>query len=195
MNGDGRADILFLRKGDAVLHRQLEGGGFAEAARFPLQYKQRFGAKFESVILQRFLSFNARLARPVLCDANGDKRLDVVTLQDRDLRLYRQNPDGSFSVEPDFTAPLPFLPDDRGQDDTFDQTNLELNDVNQDGKDDLLFFRNVGKLGVFESLKTQVLYYENTGSGWDLKRPNQVINLNGVSMTPALIDIDGDGNR
>lgn len=197
MNGDGLADLLFLKKGTAVLFLQKKGGGFGRAGEIPLDYRQTFGPKVESMLLGRFLSFYATLGKPAIEDVNGDKLADIVTLHEKSLDTYIQHAgEKRFAETPDRRMPLRVVSGDAAtSDDEFNQIRTTLDDVDGDGFKDLILYRNLGKVSLFESMRTQIIFYRGGPQGWDEAKPAQILNLKGISIDPALIDIDGDGKK
>jgi hypothetical protein len=194
VDDNGRLDILFLRKGDAVLYLQDEEGRFESSARFPLAYEQKFGPRIESLLLRRFLSFRGNLARPVLVDCDGDGDHDLVCTNGNEVQTFLQKGGGVFGKDPDRRTRVHILSEDGGEEDALNQINSDLMDVTGNNQADLILFRNIGKVGIFESMRTQVIFYKATDEGWS-SRATQIINLKGVSITPALIDLDDDGAR
>jgi hypothetical protein len=198
MNGDGLADILFLKKGSAVLYMQKAGGGFERAGEIPLDYKQTFGAQVETLLLGRFLSFHGTLNKAAIEDLNGDKLADLVTLHERSIDTYLQRKDGAsrFGAVPDRKMPLRVVSEDSAtEDEEFNQIRTAIQDVDGDGFPDLIVYRNLGKVSLFESMRTQIIFYRGGPKGWDESKPTQILNLKGISIDPALIDVDGDGKK
>lgn len=196
VSGDRLPDILFLRKGDATLWIQdPERRTFARTAVFPLEYKQTFGPRIETLLLGRFISFYGQLARPVIADVDANALGDVVTFRNRSIETYLQRigPE-RFKRDPDRRMPLRVVSEDATRsDDEFNNVRTALHDVDGDGLTDLVVYRNVGKVSLFESMRTQIIFYRGTRNGWDEARPAQILNLKGISIDPALIDIERDG--
>jgi ABC-type transport system involved in multi-copper enzyme maturation permease subunit len=197
VTGDGLVDVLFPRKGDTALWvKDRSSGRFVEAGAFPCDYKQTFGAGIESLLLGRFISFWATIAKPCFADVNGDKLEDLVAFRDRSLEVYPQRKEGErFPKTPDRVVPLRVIAEDAAvADDEFSQVRAAIRDLDRDGYADLVLYRNVGKITLFESMHTEVFLYRGGPNGWDEAKPTQIIKLTGVSISPVLIDIDGDGN-
>jgi ABC-type transport system involved in multi-copper enzyme maturation permease subunit len=195
VNGDGLTDLFYLEKGGAVLFLGKKDGTYARAAEVPLEYRQSFGPRIEALLLDRFLSFRATLAKPALGDVDGDHLPDLVTMRDRSIDTFLQRAaEKRFADRPDRSMALRVVSGDAStSDDEFNQVRTAVHDVDGDGLADLLVYRNLGKVSLFESMRTQILFYRGTKTGWDEARPAQIINLKGVSIDPVVIDIDGDG--
>ncbi|HVY61817.1 MAG TPA: VCBS repeat-containing protein, partial [Planctomycetota bacterium] len=201
VDGDGRADILFPRKGSFALWKQGADGAFARAADLPVEYNQHFGTAIETLLLNRFINYRAGLSRPAYADIDGSRKLDLVTYRDGRLDVFLQKPGAAavFGRDPDRTMSIENLTEkdaSGGGDDSYNSVNAEFADVDGDGHADVVLYRNVGKVGLFESMRTQVLFYRaRPKTGWNAQKPDQVVNLKGLSINPALIDVDKDGAK
>ncbi len=194
LDGDGRREILFPRKRDVAIWR-AGTGGFEAIAHLPLEHRQRYGSRTQERLLGRFLDVDARVRRPVLARLDPDGRLDVVTFRERRLEAWLQRPDGGFDRDPSWRAELPMISEDGERKDELNRVHAEIADVDGDRYADLIVYRNIGTVGVFSSMRTQVFYFRGRKGGWRTRRPAQIINLAGLSIDPVLIDIDGDGKR
>ncbi|GIW71201.1 MAG: hypothetical protein KatS3mg102_0743 [Planctomycetota bacterium] len=196
VDGDGRPEVLFPRKQDAALYRAGAGpeGAWAEVARVPLEHTQRYGSRVEQVLLGRFLSVDARLGRPVLARVDPDARLDLVAMRERAVEVYLQRAEQGFPRDPDWRIPLAAVLPEPGTEDELNRVGTEIVDVDGDGWAELIVFRNTGQIGVFSSLRTQVILFRGGERGWSA-RPTQIINIAGLSIEPVLLDLDGDGKR
>jgi hypothetical protein len=203
VDGDGRPDILFPRKGSFALYRQWPDGAFTRAAELSVEYSQHFGTAIETLLLNRFINYRAGLSKPALADIDGSRKLDVVTYRDNALEVFLQKPGTAalFGRDPDKKMSIKMLTETGaeaggGGDDSYNSVNAEFADVDGDGLADVVLYRNVGKVGLFESMRTQVLFYRaRPGTGWNADKPDQVVNLKGLSINPALIDVDKDGAK
>jgi hypothetical protein len=205
VNGDGRLDVLFPRKNDAALWVSGAAGsgdeasagdtGFRAVAHFPLRYRQTYGNRAQQLLLSRFLNVDARLGRPVLAQLDPGGRRDVVTFRERALEGWLQSEEGGFGRDPSWKVDVDLFSDEGEDADEINRIHAEVEDVDGDGFSELVLYRNVGNVGVFSSLRTQVLYFKGRPGGWNTKRPDQIVNLNGISIDPVLLDIDRDGKR
>jgi hypothetical protein len=207
LDGDGRSDLLFPKKGTFALYL-AQPQGLARAVERPLDYKQQFGTRIETLLLNRFVNYWAGLSKPALADVNGDRKLDIITYRDQGLDVYLQRtgvagrPAEAFAVDPDRRLPLKLMSDEAGGggDDSYNSVNAAFDDVDGDALADLVLYRNVGKVGLFETMRTQVLLHRAqaasaAGAGPGGEAPDQILNLKGVSINPALIDVDRDGAK
>jgi ABC-type transport system involved in multi-copper enzyme maturation permease subunit len=201
VDGDGRPDVVFPKKGSFALYLQKESGEFSSILELPLEYKQYFGTQIETLLLNRFINYWGMLSKPALADIDGNRRLDVVTYVDNSLGVFLQKSGGlvassPFPRDPDRKTSLRAASEEATPgDDSFNSVNADFDDVDGDGLSDLILYRNVGKIGLFESMRTQVLFHRaRKAEGWK-EQPDQILNLKGISINPGLIDADGDGAK
>ena len=130
----------------------------------------------------RILEASGAFPFPVLADFNGDGRTDVVAKQYGNvLTVFHQRPDGGFDAKPQLEVRLPWAAD---------ASSLLVEDLNGDGKQDLLASRILLK-----ELATEIKVFlqdpEQAGSGF--RRPRQILKVSGVFRRPALGEADGRG--
>ena len=204
LDGDGLPELLVPTKdGYTVLGRDASGALVSRGA-LELPTSNRFGDSLETKLLNRFLSARARLRRVVTVDLDQDGRLDLVAYRKKGLARWLQRPDGTFPSQPDREEPLKLVQEAEaeggkskpGNDEGFANIRLDLADVDEDGAAELLVTRTVGELGVFETLRTQLIVFKGQKGGtWNEDQPDVVLNLKGISADPELVDWDGDGQR
>lgn len=200
LDGDGIPELLIpTKRGYAVLSR-TKTSALAESSKLRLEIDQRFGPTFETKLLNRLLTSTLRLRRVVNTDLDADGRQDLIAVDPKGLARYLQRPDGTFPERPDRTDPFRIT---RGKEEEgdkgsggFTSVRLNLEDVDGDGRADLLATRTMGEVGLFSSLRTQQLLFlaqEGLPQTWDERKPSAVLNLKGISADPTLLDWDGDG--
>jgi hypothetical protein len=203
LDGDGLNELVVpTSTGYALFKRASKDAPLALTASLKVRVKVKFGPAFETILLNRFLSASSRLRRLSAVDMNADGRLDLIVYRQKGLAQFLQREDGTFPNDPDVEKPVATVKnaksgkkDDAGTE-AFANVRLDVDDVNGDGRADLLATRTLGELGVFETLRTQQLIFLGRKDGaWDESKPDVVLNLKGVSDDPVLIDWDGDGRR
>jgi VCBS repeat protein len=202
LDGDAIPELLVpTKRGYAVLKRTKDKP-LAESSKLRLEIDQRFGPTFETKLLNRLLTSTLRLRRVVNTDLDADGRQDLIAVHAKGLARYLQRPDGTFPERPDRTDPFKIT---RGKEEEgdkggggFTSVRLNLEDVDGDGRADLLATRTMGEVGLFSSLRTQQLLFlakEGLPQTWDERKPSAVLNLKGISADPILLDWDGDGRQ
>jgi hypothetical protein len=198
LDGDGRRDLLFPQKSGYELFSQRGEGAFSSHGKIRVPSRERFGPPMETQFLNRFLTYLSSLSRVVPVDINNDGLLDLVAYRKKGLASFLQKQDGTFPLDPDREAPLEVVKkagktkDGTANKDVFSNVKLALRDLDGDGRVDLVATKTVGEIGVFETLRTQVLIFLGGESGIDDSKPNRILNLKGVTLEPEFTDINGD---
>ena len=206
LDGDGAPELLVPTKTGYLILGRPGGGPLAQVGQVDVPLDLRFGPTFETTLLNRFLSASARLRRLSAADLNGDGRTDLVGYLEGGLASFHQRPDGGFPRRPDAQKPLDVVQGDAAKkggegeqkdgSEAFANVRLTLEDVDGDGRADLLVTRTLGELGVFQTMRTQQLVFCAKDDGtWDERRPAAVLNLKGITDDPTLVDWDGDGRK
>jgi hypothetical protein len=203
LDGDGRPELLVPTKDGYDLYGRAAGQGpLVLRSRLAVPSETRFGPAFESALLNRFLTATSRLRRLVIADMDGDGRKDLVAYRDKGLARFLQRADGTFPVRPDREEPLQVVQQDQkpGQEakegsEAFANVRLDLEDVDGDGRADLVATKTLGEIGMFETLRTQQLVFRGTAAGFDESKPDVLLNIKGVSADPVFVDWNGDGKR
>ncbi|MEZ6184245.1 MAG: VCBS repeat-containing protein [Planctomycetota bacterium] len=195
LDRDGIPEVLVPVKDGYVILGRAADGALAERSRIELPAEDRFGPSFETKLLNRFLSSSSRLRRVVVADADGDGRLDLCAYRDEGLAVWLQREDGSFPATPDRERPLALVAD-QGEGEgsqAFKNVRLELEDLDRDGCADLIATRVQGEIGVFSSLRTQLIVFRGTPDGYAEDKPTTVLNFKGLAIDPEWVDLNGDG--
>ncbi|MBL4850385.1 MAG: VCBS repeat-containing protein [Planctomycetes bacterium] len=202
LDGDGLLELIVpTKRGYAILGRGNKDKVLTKRSEVRLEIDQRFGPTFETKLLNRLLTSTLRLRRVVHTDLNADGRQDLIAVNAKGLARYLQRPDGTFPERPDRIDPFKITrgkEEEGGKGGGFTSVRLNLEDVNGDGRADLLATRTMGEIGLFSSLRTQQLLFlaqKDLPQTWDERKPDAVLNLKGISADPLLIDWDGDGRK
>jgi hypothetical protein len=198
LKSNGKRGILFPTKDGYLVYGPDPKKGLAYRGKVGVPSRERFGPALETQFLNRFLTYFSRLPRVVALDMNADKRLDLVAYRSKGLSTFLQKNNGTFAEEPDSVMPLKIVEaaskksKDGGDKDVFENVQLALKDLNGDKKVDIIATKTIGKVGVFESLRTQVLIFLAGPKGLQNIKPNRIINLKGITMFPEFTDFNGD---
>jgi hypothetical protein len=140
-----------------------------------------------------FLESDLRLffdtARVSVADVDGDGSADVVSSTRHDVRVFLRRRDGGFDREPS-RVHFPGLITEKDHIRGSGGVSIEAQDLNGDGRADLLLSHFAGSLTDARMLSAVVL---NRGGTWNLaERAWEVDSGNGVG-TDMILDTDGDG--
>ena len=122
--------------------------------------------------------------------------IDLCAYRDAGLAVWLQREDGSFAAKPDRERELDLVSRDEGEGEgsqAFKNVRLELRDLDGDGRADLIATRIQGEVGVFSSLRTQLIVFRGGAEGFDEAHPTTVLNFKGMAIDPEWVDLNGDG--
>ena len=191
VDGDGLREILFpVPYGYRLLEDGSPEGGEHPFLRVPTS------AKIDPVLPSRYqgriFTSQSSIARPVIRDIDGDGRLDIAVIHGGAFLGFVPDAEGRFSPRATLNEDLVSV--ERLGTQSLGRARLQLRDVSGDGKADLLVTRTIGKIGLFETLRTHIALFHGEGDGTFPATPSQIILLKGVSIDPRLADFDGDGD-
>ncbi len=134
-------------------------------------------------------------------DLDGDGKRELLALRDESLVAWRigdKAPAGA-TVAPTFRVKLPFLaPDPDRAPDELRTPRIQIEDVDGDGKADLLVTLITGVRSRLTSLRTILFHYpgpfRNPSTG-ALVAPRARIDTQSIVLHPTFVDVDGDGDR
>lgn len=200
----GREDLLAPVKEGYRIFKNDAAKGLVPAGLVRVPSHERFGPPFETKFLNRFLTYFSSMPRLVAIDLDADGKKDLVVYRRRGLARFLQRKDGTFPETPDDEKPLAIVEEaakrggktkgaDGKESDQFANVRLSLVDLDKDGFADLVATKTLGEIGVFETLRTQILMWRGSKAGWNEAAPDRVIGQKGVATDPEFIDMDGDG--
>lgn len=151
-------------------------------------------ARFAAVndLVSAFLSSSSEIPRLHPADIDGDGRLDLVSIDGDVLTAFFQKDPGSYSSRRGDRVryPIPSLQEERKK----DHVSLSLVSflhLDADPLADLVVTRVQGTLGFLESIRTNFFLHRGNGRGNFV--PDSVIKIDGVSLNPLFVDMNGDG--
>jgi hypothetical protein len=132
------------------------------------------------------------LPRLEIVDINGDGLSDLVLIRRNTMTYYLQKEPGVFSsVKPyRVTYEIGTL-GDKTKKDTVNLSMIRFVDINADHLADLVVTKVEGQLGLFDSIKTSIYLHLGTGKG-NFNADKRIV-IDGVSISPEFIDMNGDG--
>ena len=190
---NGLLDIVIPKPDGYGILFQGPEGTFPKRARIPLEGYHSFGHYIESRFLNRLFSFNSFMPRVFFGDYNGNGLQDAMAFQNRGVAIFLHKKRGVFAEKPDIHLPLKLLEGKPLEgEDAFKNTTIQMADVDGDRRCDMIISKVMGRIGFFESMMTQQLLFLNSPKGINGNKPDQILNLRGISMAPKLVDVDGD---
>lgn len=179
-----RYDFSTARSGGGSLPTEIGGEGQPAKPRASIEIgsRRRRGANSGSqdIITSR------SIGRLVFGDFNGDKRTDLLALQDDRLLGFAQSKEGRFSPEPDLISAATRPSVKRSWDN--DRTSpVALGDINADGRVDIV----VAEIDT-KDLATKLRFFLASSSGFP-EQPTQILKISGLGEAPRLIDVNNDG--
>ncbi|MEE9392720.1 MAG: VCBS repeat-containing protein [Planctomycetota bacterium] len=134
------------------------------------------------------------LPSPTMADIDGDGRSDLAWFDADGLHYYLQPKPGQFDLANPGLFALPWLASGTA-DGVIEQTDIGLEDLDGDGRADLVLSRMRSKAGEVSDMETTIVILLNRGGKDPFPRqPDTVIRTKGVvGIGPHARDIDGDG--
>lgn len=199
LSGDGLDDLIVPLPDGYRIYFQTAPGIFGKTATLesdlpPTGARAIAVSNFADapeISASQFLS-TSELPRLEIVDINGDGLSDLVLIRKEQVTYYLQKERGVFPSGRPYrvTYEIPTMRDEAKK----DSVNLSLvkfADINGDKLADLVVTKIEGQLGLFESIKTNIYIHLGTGKGNFIA--DQIISIDGVSIDPEFIDMDGDG--
>jgi len=168
----------------SVLESDLAAGGTrAVAAAAYADSPEISPSQFRSV---------TELPRLEVVDINGDGLSDLVLIRRSTMTYFLQKERGVFSSMRPYMVSydIPTLRDEVKKD-SVNFAIIKFIDINGDGLADLVVTKVEGQLGLFDSIKTSIYLHLGTGKG--NFNADRRIKIDGVSIDPEFIDMNGDG--
>ncbi len=139
----------------------------------------------------QFVSYT-ELPRLEIVDINGDGLSDLVLIRKGTMTYFLQKEPGVFSsLKPWRVSYEIGTLEDKAKKDTVNLSMIRFVDINADKLADLVVTKIEGQLGLFESIKTSIYLHLGTGKG-NFNADKRIV-IDGVSIDPEFIDMNGDG--
>jgi hypothetical protein len=199
LSGDGLDDLIVPLPDGYRVYFQTAPGVFGKVATLesdlPLASPRAINvtsyAAMPEISASQFIAY-AELPRLEIVDINGDGLSDFVLIRKDEMTYYLQKEPGVFSSAKKYrTTYLVNSLTGEAKKDNINLAMIKFVDINQDKYADLVVTKIEGQLGLFESIKTKVFIHYGNGKGNFLT--DQIISIDGVSIDPEFIDMNGDG--
>jgi len=199
LDGDRRDDVILpLEEGYRVCF-QTGPGVFGRSALLeadlpegtPRTLAAAARAEILEVVAAHFLSV-VEVPRIQPVDINGDGLQDLVSIQGDTLHCFFQKEPGVFPARRPhrISFSVPTLKD-TAKKGTVNLAMVRFVDFDGDGIADLVVTRIEGTVGLWDSIKTSVYLHRGTGRG--NFSPDKRVQIDGVSIDPEFLDMNGDG--
>jgi hypothetical protein len=198
-DADGRDDLLLPLADGYRVYFQTAPGVFGRVATLEADLPANAPRSLEgtsnvdkSEIVPAHFIASVELPRLSMSDINGDGLQDLVLIRNDTVTYFQQKSPGVFPAARPWRVSfrVPTLTKETKKD-TVDWSTVRFVDINQDKLADLVVTRVGGELGLWDSIKTSVYLHLGTGKGNFIADKRIVID--GMSMDPEFIDMNGDG--
>ncbi len=185
VDGDARKDLLLPGDSCYLLHRGVDGAKFAGAERLEMRPEVWLDAGGESPTSQAISSF--WYPQPYSGDFDGDGRRDIFIHQRERLSVFLRRPDGGYGPAPTMALPLTFEgPLDEGRFKLDFTLPTKFADVDGDGLTDIVA-THIGRATTY--------VFRGRKDRRDLKSPDVILKLRGLTFIDFLADLDRDGKQ
>lgn len=198
-SGDGLDDLVVPLDDGYRVYFQTAPGVFGRVARLEAELPEgapraiAVGGRAEApeFVPAHLVAFS-ELPRVEPVDINGDGLSDLVIIQKDTVTYFLQKEKGVFgSTRPwKVSYTVPTLRDEAKKD-TVNIGFIKFADINNDKLADLVVTKVEGQLGLWDSIRTNVYLHLGTGKGNFVA--DRRIAIDGVSIDPEFIDMNGDG--
>jgi hypothetical protein len=196
LSGDGAADLL-IPQHYGYLAALREGDAFPKLRTLSLQGKNKMVRLTHEVFQLNFAA--QRCTLPVLkaVDFNGDGRPDLLGLSNKELVGFLAREKEGLPVRPSCRMSLPFMVPsvEEPEEDVFEGKRVYVEEIDGDGRVDLVAVRTQGKVGLFSSIRTRFELFLGRPDAFYARLPDRVLTVPGVATRPEFLDLDGDGKR
>jgi hypothetical protein len=199
LSGDGLDDLVVPLPDGYRIYFQTAPGVFGKTATLesdlePPSARALSAANFATapeISPVQFVS-TSELPRLEIVDINGDGLSDLVLIRKDKVTYYLQKERGVFPSQRPYrvTYEIPTLREEAKKD-SVNVAMIRFVDINADKLADLVVTKIEGQLGLFESIKTSIYIHLGTGKG-NFNADKRIM-IDGVSIDPEFIDMNGDG--
>ena len=199
LSGDGLDDLIVPLPDGYRIYFQTAPGIFGKTSTLesdlPHGGERVLGvsafADSPEILPSQFISVT-ELPRLEVVDINGDGLSDLVLIRKNTMTYFLQKEPGVFSsVKPYRVSYEIGTLGDKVTKDGVNLSMIRFVDINADKIADLVVTKIEGQLGLFDSIKTSIYLHLGTGKG-NFNADKRIV-IDGVSIDPEFIDMNGDG--
>ena len=199
LSGDGLDDLIVPLPDGYRIYFQTAPGVFGKTSTLesdlPAEAARTVGvsayADSPDTSPSQFVSIT-ELPRLEVVDINGDGLSDLILIRKNTMTYFLQKEPGVFSSRRPsrVSYEIPTLREEAKKD-SVNLSIIRFVDINADKLADLVVTKIEGQLGLFDSIKTSIYLHLGTGRG-NFNADRRIV-IDGVSIDPEFIDMNGDG--
>lgn len=197
LSADGRHDLIVPVPDGYKVYFQTAPAAFGSVSDLEARLKRNRAlaasrrAKTSDVVAS-FFSVDDSLPRVVPVDVDGDGRLDLVSIDGNTLTVFFQRQPRAFSSAMNWRYRFIVKAlEEEVRKDVINFSVVAFADINADRNADLVVTQIYGEVGLFDSIKTTIyIHYGNGRGNFDVSAR---IQIDGVTIDPVFVDMNGDG--
>jgi hypothetical protein len=197
LDGNGLDDLILPTPTGYKVYFQTDKGRFWRIQLLEPEKLEamRRAVRVQSRVLQdRFrataLRYEKFVPRLEIVDINADGRKDLVSITRDLLTVFFMTAEGSYDLRSRVRCVVPAL-SDKEEEGSVELSGIHFADLNGDRYPELIITKVEGKLGLVDSLQTNI--YIHRGNGEASFTSDQSLYIPGLSLFPTFIDMDADG--
>ncbi len=198
LDADGRHDLIVPAPDGYKIYFHTKPGLFGKVCSLEASMKVKSLAVRRSAmtsdLLAALFNYVEELPKLTPVDIDGDGRSDLLAIDGSNVTVWLQKQPMEFRSTLGWkTQYWAQVLEETVKKDVVNLATVSFADIDGDQNADLIVTKIYGELGLFSSIKTTIVICYGNGKGTfnaDCK-----INIDGVSMDPQIVDMNGDGAK